>query len=209
MMIKGYNEVYLDDVMEEIAVMFDYAVNNQHMDIDTFGDLFLDSPVCHGIEIGNPYYINKGGSELVMLVLESHHLEVDYITYDTGFGKTPEYWMGWITAYAQWKSGYKFSTIFSAIAPSDILALYYPLHEADVKKGHDVLMERIKKAPTNLYKLRKKSEITQKQLAQYAEVKERTIRAYEQRETEINKAQVNIVRALSLVLGCSIEDLLE
>ena len=51
--------------------------------------------------------------------------------------------------------------------------------------------------------------MTQKQLAQYAEVKERTIRAYEQRETEINKAQVNIVRALSLVLGCSIEDLLE
>lgn len=70
-------------------------------------------------------------------------------------------------------------------------------------------MERVEKAPTNLYKLRKKSEITQKQLAQYAEVKERTIRAYEQRETEINKAQVNIVRALSLVLGCSIEDLLE
>lgn len=91
----------------------------------------------------------------------------------------------------------------------DILALYYPLHEADVEKGYDILMERVKKAPTNLYKLRKKSGMTQKQLAQYAEVKERTIRAYEQRETEINKAQVNIVRALSLVLGCSIEDLLE
>ena len=37
----------------------------------------------------------------------------------------------------------------------------------------------------------------------------RSLRSYEQRENDINKAQAETLRRLALVLGCAMEDLLE
>ena len=51
--------------------------------------------------------------------------------------------------------------------------------------------------------------ISQKQLAEKAEVSIRNIQMYEQRQNDINKAQADILFRLSKTLGCNIEDLFE
>ena len=51
--------------------------------------------------------------------------------------------------------------------------------------------------------------LSQKQLAEKAEVSIRNIQMYEQRQNDINKAQADILFRLSKTLGCNIEDLFE
>lgn len=62
---------------------------------------------------------------------------------------------------------------------------------------------------TRLKRLREASGMSQARLAELAEVNIRTIRSYEQKTNDINKAQVNVVSKLAHALGCDIEDLME
>lgn len=50
--------------------------------------------------------------------------------------------------------------------------------------------------------------MSQSQLAKASGVNLRNIKAYEQGENDINKAQVRIVKALADALDCDIEDIL-
>lgn len=57
--------------------------------------------------------------------------------------------------------------------------------------------------------MRENRGLSQKELAKMADVKLRTIQAYEQKTNDIDKAQVNILYKLTRVLCCDIEDILE
>lgn len=61
----------------------------------------------------------------------------------------------------------------------------------------------------NLYKKRKKMNLSQEKLSDLSGVSVCSIRAYEQGTKDINKAQVYTLYKLSKVLKCNIEDLLE
>lgn len=207
-MIKGYNENYLNDVMDNLGNMFDYAVNVYNLNIDDFGNDYIASDVSQGIEIGNVFYLNKSSIELFHLIYK--HLP--YIAMETPNNynkKTKEYWLGCSIGYYQWYSQYKFSTIFNAVKLSELLMMYDTLHEADIMKFCELIDIKIKNSPTQLQRLRKNVGISQSTLAKLSGIKVRTIQSYEQRESDINKAQVNQIRSLSLVLGCNMEDLLE
>ena len=58
-------------------------------------------------------------------------------------------------------------------------------------------------------KNRQAAGLSQSQLANLSEVSIRSIQMYEQRQNNINKAQVDILFRISKVLGCKIENLLE
>ena len=60
-----------------------------------------------------------------------------------------------------------------------------------------------------LQKLRKNCGYSQKELSLKSGVNLRTLQQYELRSKDINKAASGTLPALSKVLGCSIEDLLE
>lgn len=62
---------------------------------------------------------------------------------------------------------------------------------------------------SNLKRLRTEKHYSQGQLAYISKVNIRTIKAYEQRSRDINKASVDTLYKLATALGCSMEDLLE
>ena len=57
--------------------------------------------------------------------------------------------------------------------------------------------------------LRREKGLTQKELADASGVPIRTIQQYEQRQKNINKAQVEYLVMLARILCCDIEDILE
>ncbi len=90
-----------------------------------------------------------------------------------------------------------------------LINLYGVLHEADPSKAavFDDIMNR--KSETNFAIHRKNMGLSQSELAKKAGVSVRSIQLYEQRRTDINKAQYNHLKSISKVLGCEIKDLSE
>lgn len=211
MMIHAYDEIYLDDAMEVLGNAVEYAILFCDIGGQEFIDLFIASGISEEFERGNVKYISgMSGIELTRLVLErcgkkaAAEMEIPYIDYP------PEYWVGWILAYYQWYTGKSFSTICKKITYQNMLALYGVLHEADPSKAASVFDDiMIGATETNLAKLRKNRGLSQSQLAKESKVSIRSIQLYEQRQTDINKAQQNHLKALSKVLGCRVDDLLE
>ena len=122
-----------------------------------------------------------------------------------------EYWCGWILAYYQWFTGRSFKNISQQITMQEILKLYPTLHEASEDKFVDTINQIIRRkgTMTQLQKLRKSVGYSQKVLSEKSGVTLRMIQQYEQRARDINKASAIHLLALSQVLGCRIEDLLE
>ena len=89
----------------------------------------------------------------------------------------------------------------------------YILHEADeskfVEAANDILKRNQQIERTKLYHIRKARGFTQQQLSDASGVTLRMIQLYEQRQNDINKAQVHVVVSLAKALGCDVEDLLE
>lgn len=211
MMTHAYDEIYLDDAMETLGGAVEYATLFCNIDGQEFLNLFIVSGISEEFGKGNVKYISgMSGIELARYVLErcgkkpSDISELPYIEYP------PEYWIGWILAYYQWHTGKTFENICKKISYETLNNLYGVLHEADPSKSVEVFDDIMKsKVETNLARLRKAKGLSQSQLAKFTDVSIRSIQLYEQRKTDINKAQYNHLKALADVLGCKPEDLLE
>lgn len=66
-----------------------------------------------------------------------------------------------------------------------------------------------KNRKSKLHQIRKARGFTQQQLSDTSGVTLRMIQLYEQRQSNIGKAQVNVVISLAKALGCEVEDLIE
>lgn len=91
------------------------------------------------------------------------------------------------------------------------MSLYMPYHEMDIRQFVDKMNElyRIAKPDTNLKIMRLKIGLSQREIAEQSGVPIRTIQQYEQRQKNINKASAEYIVALSRVLFCSPDELLE
>ena len=110
-------------------------------------------------------------------------------------------------------AGGHFLIIVSDGLPLSQICDMYVLHEADPSKfveNADIIIERYKlQRPTKLQIIRKARRFTQQKLSEVSGVTLRMIQLYEQRQNDINKAQVSVVVNLARALGCDVEDLLE
>ena len=108
-------------------------------------------------------------------------------------------------------TGMSFKEITEVIKMSEIKKLYPMLHEASEFKFVDTInaIARRKHSETKLRALRKIYGYTQKELSIRSGINLRIIQEYDDREMDINKASGSTLLALSKVLGCHIEDLLE
>ena len=74
------------------------------------------------------------GAELADMVVEASDGNLSSAndgTYTVG----PEYWAGWALAYYQWLTCRSFSYMQrKGLGISEVIAMYYPLHEADLSK---------------------------------------------------------------------------
>jgi len=213
-MTNAYSELYLDDAMENLGSMIDYAVGECGLEPDEFMNRFISSGIAARFERGNPKYVaGMSGVELAELVLDTtgafgeSRKEIFHIEQ-----KGREYWSGWILAYYQWITGKRFKDIFGNGLPLSQIMSMYILHEADVSKfvdSADAIIERTKKekqAP--LQKIRKARGFSQKKLSEASGVSLRMIQLYEQKQNDISKAQVGQVVSLARALGCDVEDLI-
>ena len=205
-MIHAYDKVYLEKARTNLGRMLDFAVYDLEYDPEYFFDLFISSGVSDRFENGEFSLISgMSGIELAYEVLECSDIELERIRPAFSADRSPEYWAGWALAYYQWETSLSFSEIISFISIGDIIALYSPYHEMDIRQFCDKMNElyRLARHDTNLKSLRKKAGLSQKELSQLSEVPLRTIQQYEQRQKDINKAKAEYIVALSKALYCS------
>ena len=211
-MIRAYDNQYLDDEMKCLGEAFDYAANGCQMDMDLFLDLFIGTGYAEQFAVGVPKIVSGlSGTELVMDVISKANADIQFAKAQVDYDYSPEYWCGWVLAYYQWYTGRSFKEIREHITMQEIAKLYPTLHEASEKKFVDTVNRIIRKKnpPTRLQTQRKISGYTQKDLAEKVGVNLRTLQQYEIRAKDINKAAGTTLLALSKVLGCRVEDLLE
>lgn len=212
MMIRAYDKVYLDKARTALGRMLDFAVYDLKYDIGEFFDLFLKSGVAERFGTGDfTVLVGMSGVELAYEVHEQTSIENARIKPTYTFSQSEEFWTGWALAYYQWKTSLRFAEIVQYIPIKDIVALYHPYHEMDIRQFVDKMnaLYKTAKPETNLKLLRKKANLTQRELADWSGVPLRTIQQYEQRQKNINKAQAEYLVMLAKALCCEVEALME
>ena len=210
-MTCAYDEEYMWLAQRVLGDMLDYAVNTLGYALSFFYQMFLVSGVAQQFEIGNPRYAaGKNGCEVAREVLERCGIaceQPDLMYLD----KSPEYWTGWALAYYQWYSGKSFRTIEQRASVDYVCSLYDPLHEADISKFVLVMEERCggDEKAASLRRLRAYANLSQRMLAEEADVPIRQIQLFEQGERDIRKTQGETLRRMARVLKCRVEELME
>ena len=205
-MICAYDPNYLDKAQTALGSMLDYAVNDLHYDVTAFFNLFLTSGIASLFGSGDVKTIaGRSGVELAWEVLEKSGLRFDRTAPGIRFDRSREYWAGWALAYYQWSIAMSFRDIIRCVPIADVVALYHPYHEMDIRQFCDHMTELIRKSQpeTNLKRLRQNAGLSQNQLAKASGVPIRTIQQYEQRQKNINKAQAEYVFMLASALNCA------
>lgn len=211
-MMSAYDKNYLEKARTTLGRMFDFAVYDLKLDLKDFFDRFIVSGIANDFENGDSKTIaGKSGVELAYEVMEKTGENLRDIKPRYTVNRSEEYWTGWALAYYQWKMAISFSKIVEYIPINEIKALYSPYHEMDIRHFVDKMNELYinAKPETNLKIYRKRAGLSQKELAEQAGIPVRMIQHYEQRQKNINKAQVEYLARLSRVLNCNIEELLE
>lgn len=211
-MIRAYDKVYLDKARTTLGRMLDFAVYDLKYDIAVFFDLFIKSGVAKRFETGDFAVIaGMSGVELAYEVLEQSGVKSERIKPNYTASRSEEFWTGWSLAYYQWETSMSFAEIVRYVPIKDIIALYQPYHEMDIRQFVDKMnaMYKAEKPETNLKFLRQKVGLSQRDLANLSGVPVRTIQQYEQRQKSINKARAEYLVVLAKVLCCEVGDLME
>ena len=211
-MIRAYDEMYVTSAQNILGHAVDFAVAELGVPLDTFGDAFYVSEVSNRFALGNPRYVaGMNGCELAREVLDRVYItypDVEDVMY---LDKSPEYWSGWALAFYQWRSGYSFADILTAVPLSRIVQMYGVYHEMDPMRFADDMDKLMREAhpQTRLAEKRENCGMSQSQLSEYSGVPLRQIQLFEQRRRDINKTAAETLYALSRALFCPMEELLE
>ena len=209
-MTHAYSQTYLAKASRTVGNMLHDAVTEFNFDGSDFLNRFIQSEVAEQIENGNPKYIaGKSGLELFIEVMEKTTGEKADAELIESYDRSDVYWVGWMLTHYQWYSGRSFKSILDTVPFDELLGLYGTLHEADINKSYEVLDEHFNRSESKLKKIRKQCGLTQDELAAESGVSPNTIKAYERKSKDLNKAQFDIVIKLARALKCEISDLIE
>lgn len=210
MTTPAYSPLYLSKSSRAVGTMLHNAVLEFGMDGEDFFNRFIQSDVAEEIENGNPKYIaGKSGMELFLEVIERTSGETYGTPLVESYERSPVYWVGWMVTHYQWHSNRSFRSILDTIPYDELLGLYGTLHEADIQKSYEILDAHFLKSNNKLKTIRKQCGLTQETLANISNVSLNTIRAYERKSKDLNKAQIDIVMRLAKALKCNITDLID
>ena len=211
-MIHAYDKAYLEKARTALGRMLDFAVYDLKYDLSDFFDLFLSSGTAALFEQGD-YSVTVGmsGVELAYRVLEASGVPHERVKPQYTADRSAEYWAGWALAYYQWETALGFLEINRCIPIGEVVQLYSPYHEMDIRQFCDKMsaLYRAAQPETQMKQRRKNAGLSQRELAERSGVPIRTIQQYEQRQKSINKAQAESLVMLSKVLCCTVDDLLE
>ena len=209
MTTRAYDQLYLNKASRAIGNMLHDAVLEHGMDGTEFLKRFIQSNVAEQFENGNPKYIaGKSGLELFIEVMEKTSGESYTSDLIESYDRSDVYWVGWVLTHYQWYSCRTFKSILDAVPFDELMGLYGTLHEADIHKSYEVLDLHFANRESKLKLARKHCGITQEALANESGVSLNTIRAYEQKSKDLNKASFDIVMRLAKALKCDVSELL-
>ncbi len=211
-MIRAYHKVYLEKARTALGRMLDFATYDLGYDPCTFFDLFINSGLAERFGKGEfTLTVGMSGVELAYRVLELTKHQVEFPKPRYTADRSPEYWTGWALAYYQWETAMPFAEILKYIPLEDMIRMYSPYHEMDIRHFCDRMNELYRAANpgTKLKQLRQLADLSQSELAEASGVPVRTIQQYEQRQKSINKAQAEYLMRLARALHCNAEDLIE
>lgn len=211
-MIFAYDKSYLEKGRTTLGRMLDFAVFDLEYGITEFFQLFINSGVAKRFENGDfTVLAGMSGVELAYEVLEQSDIQYKRVKPNYTLNRSKEYWTGWALAYYQWETSHSFADIVQYVPIKEIQELYSPYHEMDIRQFVDKMNElyALAKPETNLKIFRKRVDLSQRELAELTGVSVRTIQQYEQRQKDINKAQVQRLLMFAKALCCDVEDLIE
>ena len=210
--MRAYRELYLEDAMSVLGAALETAVMLFEVPPGRFWRLFLASRQSRAFAKGDPFTLSgKSGWELAAEILDEAGVKYVSRRPDGFRAHTPEYWLGWALAQDQWYRAFTFPEIEVFAPAEEVLHLYSPYHEMDIRHLIDELDRRyrLKHPYTCLEELRRSLKMTRDQLAEAAQVSSRLIEQYEQRRRDINSARAESVLSLAAALGCEGRDLIE
>lgn len=210
-MTHAYSEMYLEDAMRTLGEAFDFALCDQGLNPNELTAILSNALEMKQFERGITRVIcGMSGDELAREFIARAGLRPAECRKSYPFGRSPQYWAGWVLAYTQWMSNLHFSDLLE-VAPLDwIIGSYHPLHEASEDKFAMIVIDKWNKAQAGkkgLKAARKASGLTQKQLAAQSGVKLRAIQLYEQNQLDLRRASVSSALAFANTLNCTIDDL--
>ena len=235
-MICAYDKVLLNTACESLGRMLDFSAHSMHIDPESMMKLFTASGAAAEFERGDIRIIcGMSGVELVYEVLDRSGIEYERRSQRNTLSLSGEYWAGYALAELQWKLGITFEEIARSLKISELPQIYQDRKTALLDKLPWSISESEKKAVLDsmkseyvdsVYKLfsdsskrvnansrlkemRKKSGLSQSQLAKVSGVPLRTIQQYEQRQKNINNARAEYLIMLSSALKCEPALLLE
>ena len=211
-MIRAYHKVYLEKARTNLGRMLDFATYDLGYDPCTFFDLFINSGLAERFGKGEfTLTVGMSGVELAYRVLELTKHQVEFPKPRYTADRSPEYWAGWALAYYQWETAMPFVEILEHTPLDDIIRMYSPYHEMDIRHFCDRMNELYRAAnpETKLKRLRQRAGFSQSELAEASGGPVLTIQQYEQRQKSINKAQAEYLMMLARALHCNAEDLIE
>lgn len=210
MTTHAYSQLYLSKSSRAVGNMLHDAVLEFGMDGADFLKRFIQSDVAEQIESGNPKYIaGKSGLELFLEVMEKTTGQSYTTEQIESYDRSDVYWVGWMLTHYQWYSNRTFKSILGTVPYDELIGLYGTLHEADIQKSYEVLDAHFSKSESRLKTVRKHCGLTQEALARESGVSLNTIRAYERKSKDLNKAQFDIVMRLAKALKCNVAELIE
>lgn len=140
-----YDEMYLNDVQKNLGFFFQLLLHNIELSPKNAQEAFLNSIIPQQIEIANPDFLcGKSGYELAMIALPQMDMsKVIEEAVQEPFYPHAEYWTGFVLAFCQWKNNIPFATILEHYPIEQFLQSYRLLHEADITKAEQIIMEKV------------------------------------------------------------------
>lgn len=206
----AYQKSKLSDAQYLIGDYFNIAINSYSLTPEKAYKKFLVSRYSQLIQKGNTSVIlGKTGYELfydVMNETSQTKFEMKRMKLSVN---TKEEWAGWILVYLQWSTARSFDNIYEILPFDKVIKMYYPYHEMDERNFVEDVTKKYFLKETNLRRVRKRNNLTQRDLALKAQVSIRTIQMLEQRQNDINQTKSINLFNIAKALSCTMENLLE
>ena len=202
-MIHAYHDFYLPIVQELLANMFEIGVYYENKSLEDMVDILLIWDKINLVESGDPVIVcGKSANEWLGIILDKPPFRGVQPVYASS-----EYWFGYVLAYAGWYFNIPYKTIIEKYGLDRLKLNYFPFHEMDIMHLMDDMKKKME-LPNKLKYYRELRGYSQTELAMFADVSIRSIKAYEQETNELSKANGETLYKLAKVLRCSIEDLI-
>lgn len=237
-MTRAYDRALLGRASDTLGRMLDFASRSLHHDVHTVMSLFCASGLAARFGSGDIRLIaGMSGIELAYAVLDRSGIAYERTVPRHTGGYSPEYWLGWALARAQWESCLPFRTVTAYFPAQDFMADYtkkrteylagLPLDISDAarssglrdfgenyaREAAEAVLPLLTECSAEscgrcLKEARTQRGLSQSGLAAVSGIPVRTIQQYEQGQKDLRKARAEYIIALSHALGCAPERLL-